>query len=66
MIKLQFKDCSGHKTLVTFWKGGFVTVQAKNEVTKYTKDSPIAEMYQNLLHSSREVGPNLFQVVGAW
>ncbi len=66
MIKMQFRDMFGHKTLVTFWTQGLVTVQTKEVLVKYTKDSPIAGMYQRMLHDCREVSPGLFQVIGAW
>lgn len=72
MITLQFRDRQGVETHVTFYKGGLVKVSVTMLhrhipcVTTYTKDSPIAAMYQQLLHNSREVGPNLYQVVGAW
>lgn len=72
MIRLQFKDEMGRLTKVAFHKSGCVIVTTFNHLDRvdcrrqYSKDSPIATMYQNLLHNSREVGPNLFQVVGAW
>lgn len=72
MLKLQFKDSMGRVTSVTFTKQGDVIVlspdHGERNVNKraYSKSSPIAKMYQNLLHNSREVESGLFQVIGAW
>jgi hypothetical protein len=71
-MKLQFKDELGRTTKVAFHQSGKVIVTTFNHLEmfesrrQYSKDSPIAAMYQQLLHNSREVEPNLFQVVGAW
>lgn len=71
-MTLQFRDRAGHETKVSFEGDGNVVVTSFDKwgcvgtITSYSKDSPIAAMYQNLLHNSREVGPNLYQVIGAW
>lgn len=71
MIQLQFRDAFGRETLVSFLTNGIVKIELKEygapkAVAQYSKSSPIATMYQRLLHDSREVSPNLFQVIGAW
>ena len=67
MIQLQFRDIAGVETKVVFdGETGIVNVWCHGYVTTYSKDSPIAGMYQRMLHNSREVSPSIFQVIGAW
>ena len=66
-IQLRFRDIVGTETLVTFWENGMVTVNTKGTVTKYSKDSPIAAVYQNMLaNQSTRVDVNAYRVTGAW
>lgn len=72
MIQLQFRDKFGQETTISFEDDGHVTSIVNKDgnntgsITQYSKDSPIAGMYQRMLHHSRKVGENLFQVIGAW